>query len=459
MGTKRSAVVFASYINNDDALRLGLRFLDVFQSKFVDCDIFIGINPCQKQQEWINAIERSPLNIKFALTTPDLVMDSDASAYQTALRLLKESKYEHEQVWFGHTKGATSGNYDITDRYINNLFLKREVVDELFGNPEFGIYGLECALHPEKIEDRISQYRTYNSDPLMIMFLYSFYVIRGNIVYDFVHNCLEEFFTHKLKGDRYFFERDFYQIVFMQGYLPMVENVVQLNFNNWDRIVSDRRAFNNRIKGWRKSTGNKDWIHKVWECAVRYKIQQKRDEFVTMLDFLRNENVKNIVDIGCYDGGTSICFAQLGDKVISCDMKLRFNCKEMEHLCDYDFIEGNSHSWKTYMKIKKALNGQQVDFLFIDGDHGYKGSFKDYKMYKNLVRPGGYIAFHDILDTPTHRKLSCYVNKTWEAVKKYHKYWKEIAAEHDIWGGIGIVQTSGYRGGSRIREWIRKLIE
>ncbi len=456
METRRSAIVFASYINNDDTLRLGHRFLEVFQSKFFDCDIFIGINPCQKQKEWVNAIENSPLNIKFALTPPDLVMDSDASAYQTALRLLKESHCEYELVWFGHTKGCTSGRYDITDSYINNLFLKRDVINEIFRNPEFGIYGLECVLHPEKIEYRISEYRTYKFNPLMI--LYSFYVIRGNIVDDFIHNCREAFFTQKLKGDRYFFERDFYQIVFMQGYLPMAENVVQLYFNNWDRIVSDRRAFNNRIKGWRKSISNEDWINKVWECGLRYKTQQKRAEFVTMLDFLRNENVKTILEIGCYDGGTSICFAQLGDKVISCDLKLRFNCKEMEHLCEYNFIEGNSHSWKTYMKIKKALNGQQVDFLFIDGDHGYWGSFKDYKMYKKLVRPGGYIAFHDILDTPTHRRLNCYVNKTWEEVKKYHKYWKEITAEHDEWGGIGIVQTSGYHGGSGIRKWIRKLL-
>ena len=40
-------------------------------------------------------------------------------------------------------------------------------------------------------------------------------------------------------------------------------------------------------------------------------------------------------------------------------------------------------------------SGPDDDFLFIDGDH--TGVGRDYEMYRDLVRPGGLIAFHDIV--------------------------------------------------------------
>jgi predicted O-methyltransferase YrrM len=39
-----------------------------------------------------------------------------------------------------------------------------------------------------------------------------------------------------------------------------------------------------------------------------------------------------------------------------------------------------------------------LDVLFIDGDHTYDGVKADYQMYRPLVRKGGLIAFHDIVD-------------------------------------------------------------
>ena len=38
-----------------------------------------------------------------------------------------------------------------------------------------------------------------------------------------------------------------------------------------------------------------------------------------------------------------------------------------------------------------------MDFLFIDGDHSYEGVKRDFADYAPLVRPGGLIAFHDIV--------------------------------------------------------------
>jgi len=60
-------------------------------------------------------------------------------------------------------------------------------------------------------------------------------------------------------------------------------------------------------------------------------------------------------------------------------------------------IRANSHDTETLQKVKKILNGKNLDFLFIDGDYTYEGVKRDFEMYGPLVRKGGIIAFHDIV--------------------------------------------------------------
>ena len=43
--------------------------------------------------------------------------------------------------------------------------------------------------------------------------------------------------------------------------------------------------------------------------------------------------------------------------------------------------------------VRRALGGNQIDVLFIDGDHSKNGVMRDYSMYEPLVRPGGAIIF------------------------------------------------------------------
>jgi cephalosporin hydroxylase len=57
-------------------------------------------------------------------------------------------------------------------------------------------------------------------------------------------------------------------------------------------------------------------------------------------------------------------------------------------------VVGDSHS----EDIFKQVSDIQYDILFIDGDHSYAGVKKDYEMYKDLVKDGGYIMFHDTVN-------------------------------------------------------------
>lgn len=53
------------------------------------------------------------------------------------------------------------------------------------------------------------------------------------------------------------------------------------------------------------------------------------------------------------------------------------------------------------VEIRKGFSNEfnnefeQIDFLFIDGDHSIKGCKEDYDLYSHKVSRGGYIAFHD----------------------------------------------------------------
>ncbi len=42
----------------------------------------------------------------------------------------------------------------------------------------------------------------------------------------------------------------------------------------------------------------------------------------------------------------------------------------------------------------------QIDFFFVDGDHSYEGLALDWKVVKQLLKPGGIVAFHDTARAP-----------------------------------------------------------
>jgi predicted O-methyltransferase YrrM len=77
---------------------------------------------------------------------------------------------------------------------------------------------------------------------------------------------------------------------------------------------------------------------------------------------------------------------------------------------------------------------QPIDMLFIDGDHTYEGVKRDFELYRPLLKPGGIIAFHDVLDTPMHRLHGCEVHRLWQELPPH----KALFSINGPWGGIGV---------------------
>jgi predicted O-methyltransferase YrrM len=171
------------------------------------------------------------------------------------------------------------------------------------------------------------------------------------------------------------------------------------------------------------------------KLALENKAQQHLKEFEKLLIFLDSMQSKKIaVEIGSYDGGCLHAYKEMFDKVISIDLENRSRIKEV------DYIIGDSK--KAGPLLKETIGGKntKIDFLMIDGDHTYAGVKADFELYHKLVRKGGIIAFHDILDTPLHRGLFCRVDLFWDEISKDERFEAYEVIESDgAWGGIGIL--------------------
>jgi cephalosporin hydroxylase len=63
----------------------------------------------------------------------------------------------------------------------------------------------------------------------------------------------------------------------------------------------------------------------------------------------------------------------------------------------YNYLEGNSQTHEMVNVLKGFIN--EIDILFIDGDHSYQGVINDFLLYEELVKKGGYIVFDDYNDS------------------------------------------------------------
>ena len=89
-------------------------------------------------------------------------------------------------------------------------------------------------------------------------------------------------------------------------------------------------------------------------------------------------------------------------------------------------IRADSHSPGTKERVLQILDGEQLDYLFLDGDHTYYGVQRDFQMYAPLVRSGGIVAFHDIATYNPESK--CQVAKFWSEIKNHYQH-REIIEE------------------------------
>ncbi|MGC8981860.1 MAG: class I SAM-dependent methyltransferase [Minisyncoccia bacterium] len=180
---------------------------------------------------------------------------------------------------------------------------------------------------------------------------------------------------------------------------------------------------------------------------------QIKEEFLELLKIFKELNPKFIMEIETAQGGSLFYFCKLARDdatIISIDLPEEpfgggypewkipiYQAFKKENQKLY-LIREDSHKQETLEKVKEILNGNQLDFLFIDGDHSYEGVKKDFEMYSPLVKKGGIIAFHDI--TPKGiPELTGGVPKFWQEIKDNFRK-KELIKDLEQEGyGIGVI--------------------
>jgi cephalosporin hydroxylase len=193
----------------------------------------------------------------------------------------------------------------------------------------------------------------------------------------------------------------------------------------------------------------------LYHIAVReFGILQVENEIVPFLNYVADHRPRVIGEIGLKHGGNSFMFLRKLNDVatyLGMDLKLE-NINKLKFYRRPDqtlyILEGNSQLPAVVNKARKHLAGKQFDFLFIDGDHEYDGVLEDLIQWYPLVKPGGLIAFHDIVpdeeartgQRPEGSRLWVGgVYKLWTNLKPYFDH-KEFVNDWNQGGfGIGLI--------------------
>ncbi len=155
---------------------------------------------------------------------------------------------------------------------------------------------------------------------------------------------------------------------------------------------------------------------------------QKRSEILALLRQVAQLHPRTVVEIGTARGGTLFLLTRVAERdatIVSVDFpggqfgggytpRRRFLYRQFARPGqELRLILADSHASATRAMVDEAVSGS-IDFLLVDGDHGYDGVRRDFELYAPLVRPGGLIAFHDIVPGPV------------ELVGGVPQFWTEI---------------------------------
>ena len=235
MGKLKTCVVFAVSIFDHSKLVVLHEFLSQFKTLYSDCDFYIGIN-YNSLNEIETVIDSYGLNANIKrLTNYDLYCGSDASAYQQALKLLKDSNKTYDLYWFAHTKGAVNNRSYERNMYLTQLFGNRTHIESMFkNNDQLGSYALRGV---SRSAGQL-QWATFNKDHEVDICLNSItnklpfthvnwsyietmYVINKHSVETFLSLTTNLFYDTKIEEPCYF-ETVFPWIATRCGYFPYI---------------------------------------------------------------------------------------------------------------------------------------------------------------------------------------------------------------------------------------------
>lgn len=187
--------------------------------------------------------------------------------------------------------------------------------------------------------------------------------------------------------------------------------------------------------------------HRAADCPT-----QKEYEIGQLVRLYYEIEPEQVVEIGTQHGYSLrywLKYAQPGATIIAIDWWNKSEMPEdprptweswVPEGVNFHSIIGDSHQEDTKTQLLNYVD--EIDFLFIDGDHTYEGVMQDFEMYGPLVRQGGIIAFHDLITPEFSPHIG--VGKLWKEIQRAGYMTVEIFAQPEgeqKWGGIGVMMV------------------
>lgn len=194
---------------------------------------------------------------------------------------------------------------------------------------------------------------------------------------------------------------------------------------------------------------------KIRGLNINFRASQEKEEILELLKVLEKNQPRLILEIGTATGGTLFMFTSVvadDAEIISIDLPLgRYGAGYLPYRIPLmkafaragqklHLLRLDSHKSETINALEAILNGRKLDFLFIDGDHSYDGVKSDFNNYARFVRPGGLIAFHDIVENDFDQSFG--TQRFWKEIRNGFEYQEFIRANASNTGcGIGLIKV------------------
>lgn len=131
---------------------------------------------------------------------------------------------------------------------------------------------------------------------------------------------------------------------------------------------------------------------------------QAAQELVWLYPFFKKLNPRTVLEIGVHQGGTMMVwhgFCKLLPKIknrlfVGVDINTSKIRPNIHTAYTTKIVSVDTMANHAMALVETALEGREVDFLYIDGEHKYEFVKNDYEKFSPLVRSGGIIAFHDV---------------------------------------------------------------
>ena len=173
------------------------------------------------------------------------------------------------------------------------------------------------------------------------------------------------------------------------------------------------------------------------ETVAASRASQNKTELKLLLKFVSEIQPKVVVEIGLHRGYSLLDWYRAFKPELLIGVEIDTSQLDQEALAEIRagaeliILDGDSTSEEVRNLIKEKLNGKEIDFLYIDGDHHYECVKSDFRFYSDLVRKGGIVGLDDIMLTDyKYVDSGVEVNRFWielvaPAGTKSYVFWDE----------------------------------